>query len=315
MVTRVADAPELVPRSVLSYRRRISTAFVFVSILSTLLSTPAMASDAKGEQPSKRLPVIVHDLVRTLFVPKGTWPKHVSLAFGIEPTSDKPVEVWITAQGLGAARFARLKSDQDVLCPLRDGVSVLKEQVLPKESLRVGACIPTEHLPFTGHMQEGHLLLLSADYGSMEVPLTLTRYAKPNGFWTSNLVAGVQWFLGIFIPTALTGGIGFLIWKRQQGFTRREEQKYGFVEFKIEKHREIAEFFETNYAVLRKHADAEFARQLLADLNYRNWLTPIPRKERSRFLDALREKKTDRIVEELATVFWENEESIRKQPD
>ena len=322
IVTRVADVPVLVPRTVSSYRRRVSVATAFVSILSTLSTTSTMASVIEGEQPSKRLPLIVHDLVRSLFVPEGTWldlvttlfvpkgtsPEHISLAFGIEPTSDMPLEVWITARGLGAVRFAEMKSDQDVICPMDDGLSVLKVQVPPKESLRVGACIPTEHLPFPGHMQDGHLLLLSADYGSMEVPLTLTRYAKP----TSNLVAGVQWFLGFFIPTALTAGIGFLIWKRQQWFTRQDEQKHDFEEFKLEKSSEIADYFEENYRVLRKLSDAEFARLLLEDFNFRNWLAPIPRKERSRFLDALREKKTDRIVKELAAVFWENEESIRR---
>ena len=272
---------------------------------------PIVASVANGEQLSERPPIIVHDLARTLFVGEDTWPEHVSFVFVIEPTSDRPLELRITAQGLGAVRFAKLEIDQELQCPMESGLGVLKVPVLPDKRVRVGGCIPTEHLPFPGNMQDGHLLLLSADHGSLEVPLTLMRHAKP----TSILFSGVLWFLSIFIPAALAGGMGLFFWKRRQRFTRLDEQKYDFEEFKVKEYQEMKSYFETNYWVIRQKAEAEFADQLYHDLEYKGWLLPIPTKERSGLLDALKEQTTVPIVEALAGIFWENKKSIRRQPN
>ncbi len=89
-------------------------------------------------------------------------------------------------------------------------------------------------------------------------------------------------------------------------------QKLDFEQFKLDHGAQIEDYFKNNYSVVRQKDASEFARQLREDLNYRDCLRPIPRNERSRLLHALRQKDTQRIVGELASIFWECEADIRK---
>jgi hypothetical protein len=197
-------------------------------VLSTAWAKNLQADTSKKQQEGPQT-VIVSAIPGVLRLTKF-WKSedYVCADFYVRAVKHPVTEVLITSTGLGQATFslpfnsiltecAKANSKESIVMNLRD---------LDCNARKVRLRLPRVSFPETGSVVEAKILVFVPPKESIEIPLRL------EGQTASSFLTAATWFLGIFIPTLMTGLLGYLWYILQKQWDARSAEQSAFEQYK-----------------------------------------------------------------------------------
>ncbi|MGV7218650.1 hypothetical protein [Bradyrhizobium sp. UFLA05-112] len=137
----------------------------------------------------------------------------------------------------------------------------------------VAVWVDVDSLSADGVAMDGRILALAPGERTLEIPLKVER-TPASPFFTA-----AAWFLGVFIPAAITAGLGFLVTQRNAA----ESAKSAFRTYVVENSAVIAGFVSNDVRATLLAPGVEGALKTLLAVMYRkNMLAKLPKPESER---------------------------------
>ncbi len=166
--------------------------------------------------------------------------------------------------------------------------------------------LPAAAFPELATGAKGKILLLRPDMPAVEAPITLKRqdYAP--------FARAALWFLGIFVPAAITGVIGALLYSFQKARETRNADKQELGILRQKNAQRLGAFFKGLYAnTIKVTADNDkFRDDMTRELTNEGILAALPPEPLARVMKAMQRYDRKQLAEELAAVFPEHKDAI-----
>lgn len=234
----------------------------------------------------------------------GLGPKMECSRFALQSELDDKATLVVTTTGIAGARLLRAEGDQEAGCPAGASVAPisLHGALEPRGRAPLWLIAPARAFPLSGEVK-GALVVSRRKNPDVPIPLELRRQ-PPSPF-----LQAVQWFVGVLLPTLLTGYIAYFFTIRQKRIERAGEEDQALTEFRTSRRDRLNQFFAGLYHNLRTTDDNPAAR-MMTELTQEGIMSALPAKTGGQVTALVRRAEWRKLDNLLAKVFPDQKAEI-----